>query len=358
MSLNVSGKPLHTRSLTVSTFQGEESKSTLAAAVIDLRKCGFVPVAGMLQASGIVHHMTLDGVLDSKTRILESFHGAQPTPAFEPSAMTRGECCRDPLDRLAVLRGRKLDDTFAGALRNAFGGNLGCSHLLNLAQLVASGVVTSLDWDAAQPPDLLRRREGERSFHRSVEIDGFEQKGGIMQIAVQFSDLYFRAAPEIAAPMDRFAEQYEACVQVSLDMKQATAITDIRAWERRRSYDGIESATWRDRSDELSELMGQRVMSGMSRRLLDLYGGDASDRPFLDMLLCLAPGFIQCIASLSESWPAQAKANPSLLGVMGRADSCYMWRDGGALLETALSEDSKAAEIGSGSRGRSGSTSG
>ena len=43
----------------------------------------------------------------------------------------------------------------------------------------------------------------------------------------------------------------------------------------------------------------------------------------------MAPGFVQCLASLSERWPENAKANPSLLGVCGRPDSCYMWREDG-----------------------------
>ncbi len=351
MKLTISGQPLHTRSLTISTFQDEDSRLRLEAAVIDVRKCGFVPVAGMLQASGIVHHMTLDGVLDPVSRVLESFSGAQPTPAFEPSKLTRGESCRDPLHRLEILRGKRLDDAFAGELRQVFGGGLGCSHLLNLAQLVASGVVTALDWDDHHAPAAQGRRVGERGFHRAVVIDGFEERGGMLEIAVQLSDLHFRAANEIAVPMELFAEQFEARVQARINMKKATAIEQIGVWERRRNYDEIESASWRDRSDEVSALVGQRVMTGMSRRLMELFAADLSDRPFLDALLSLAPGFIQCVASLSESWPAEAKAKPSVMGVQGRADSCYMWRDAGALHRISLSEGGRErdpSESGSG----------
>ena len=43
----------------------------------------------------------------------------------------------------------------------------------------------------------------------------------------------------------------------------------------------------------------------------------------------MAPGFVQCLASLSERWPENAKGNPTLLGVCGRPNSCYMWRNGG-----------------------------
>ena len=63
MKLSVAGHPLHTRSLTVTLRSGEGDGLDFDGAVIDLRKCGFVPTAGFLQPAGIVHHMTLDAAL-------------------------------------------------------------------------------------------------------------------------------------------------------------------------------------------------------------------------------------------------------------------------------------------------------
>jgi len=280
--------------------------------VLDLRKCGFVPVAGFLQSSGIVHHMTLEGVVDPATRVLEHIEGGQPTRAFDPSRLTQGECCSDPLPRLASLAGEKLDDRFAGALRQVFGGSLGCSHLVTLAQLLASGIATSLDWNAEQPAATRDRRPGERIFQRAVEIDGFELDDGRIQLTLQLTDLHFRLS---------------ALVDVAKGMRLGALV----GYERRRDYDGIGSARFVDRSHELRFLEGQDVMRGVSKGMLGAFRDDPEDRPFLDAQLMLAPGFVQCLASLSERWLENAVANPSLLGVCGRPDSCYMWRNGGPI---------------------------
>ncbi len=331
MKLSVAGHPLHTRSLTVTAFQRGDGRQELRAAVLDLRKCGFVPVAGFLQSSGIVHHMTLEGVVDPATRVLEQFKGGQPTRAFDPSRLTRGECCGDPLPRLAALEGERLDDRFVGALRQVFGGSLGCSHLVTLAQLLASGIATSLDWNAQQPAARRDRRPGERIFQRAVEIDGFELDDGRIQLTVQLTDLHFIAAPEIAVPMRHFGAQHEIRLSALVDLANGMQLGALAGYERRRDYDGIGSARFVDRSRELRFLEGQDVMSGVSKRMLGAFRDDPEDRPLLDAQLMLAPGFVQCLASLSERWPENAVANPSLLGVCGRPDSCYMWRDGGPL---------------------------
>jgi hypothetical protein len=339
MKLNVSGHPLHSRSLTVGTRHCEDGRHALTAAVVDLRKCCFVPVAGMLQPSGIIHHMTLEGVIDPARRVLEKLAGDQPTKAFEPAAITRGECCFDPVHRLEELSGETLDDRFVARLSQVFGKDRGCSHLLALAQLAASTAVTALDWDESQPAVHTDRRAGERVFHRAVEIDGFEREAERQMIlSVQLTDLHFRAAPAIAFPMDHFGAETEVRVLARVELARGMTLSQLQVFERRRNYDEIETAAWRDRSEELSPLMGQSVMSGMSRRLLELLGGRREDRPLLDALLSLAPGFIQCLASLSESWPAAAKARPDLLGMQGRVGSCHMWREGGALHRVSQDE--------------------
>ncbi len=339
MKLNVSGHPLHSRSLTIETRQREDARHALTAAVVDVRKCCFVPVAGMLQPSGIIHHMTLEGVIDPGSRVLEKLTGDQPTKAFEPTAITRGECCFDPVHRLEELSGETLDDRFVSRLGEVFGRDRGCSHLLALAQLAASTAVTALDWDDTQPAEHTDRRANERIFHRAVEIDGFEREAERqMIVSVQLTDLHFRAAPAIAFPMDHFGAETEVRVLGRVELAKGLTLSQLQAFERRRDYDEIETAPWRDRSDELLPLLGQSVMSGLSRRLLELLGDRSEDRPLLDALLSFAPGFIQCIASLSERWPIDAKARPDLLGMQGRVGSCHMWREGGALHRVSQGE--------------------
>jgi hypothetical protein len=69
----------------------------------------------------------------------------------------------------------------------------------------------------------------------------------------------------------------------------------------------------------------------VSGRLLRHLGGQPDEGPLLDVLLNLTPACYQCLANFDVAWPARAAQSPSLLGLGGLPDSCYMWRAGGAL---------------------------
>src|SRR5262249_60745907 len=143
------GHPLHARSLSIALTRRADGRLDVFGELVDLRKRGFVPVAGDLQPSGVVHHMLLDGLVDPGTRVLDDIVARQPTVAFEPSAVTRGESCRDPVDRIRALAGARLDDAFARRLGEEIGGPRGCSHILTLAHLLASTVTWLLERDGA-----------------------------------------------------------------------------------------------------------------------------------------------------------------------------------------------------------------
>src|SRR5439155_1396178 len=57
MRLEARGHPLHTRALSVVLAARADGKLDVHGAVLDLRKRGFVPVAGDLQGAGVIHDM-------------------------------------------------------------------------------------------------------------------------------------------------------------------------------------------------------------------------------------------------------------------------------------------------------------
>jgi hypothetical protein len=174
------------------------------------------------------------------------------------------------------------------------------------------------------------RRPGERIFRRDVIIDGHEKDEGLLDVAVQLTDLHLAPAPGEARPMERFAAQLELRLLAetrAYDFKLAR----ITGGERRRTFADLETATWQNRDSTLAQLVDMPLLSGFSAQLLQRFGDAPDDRPLLDALLMLAPALIQIIAALSEDWPAQAKQNPSMMGTGGLPDSCYMWRREGAL---------------------------
>ncbi len=113
--------PLHSRSLTVALGQRADASLDANAVLLDLRKRGFVPVGGDLGTPGIVHHMLVDAVIDPRGPTITTIAARQPSVAFEPSALTGGESCRDPAGRVAGLAGVRVDAAFAKHLSSELG---------------------------------------------------------------------------------------------------------------------------------------------------------------------------------------------------------------------------------------------
>jgi hypothetical protein len=339
MQLDVGGHPLHSRALGVTIAARDDGAVDVHGVVLDLRKRGFVPVGGELQPSGIVHHMLLDAVVDPATARLVSVAGAQPTVAFEPTAVSGGESCRDPIHRLQGLVGATLDGGFARRLSTEIGGPRGCSHLLTLFQLLASTVAGALE--SARIRDAGAWRPGERMFRRDVIVDGHELAPGRVALALQVTDLEHAPAPPVAPSMDRFAAEREVRGVATVDLA-TFAFAGVTLAERARTRATLD-APWRDRADVAAPLARISLARGVSAALLAGLGDRPDDRPLLDGLLMLAPALIQCVAALSDGWPALAAQGAWIVGMGGQPDSCYMWRAGGPLQRARGDEEPRSA---------------
>jgi Protein of unknown function (DUF2889) len=328
-----SGLPLHTRTLTVEAFRGAGDLVRVDGVILDLRKCGFVPTGGDLQTAGFIHHMQLSLEVDAGSACIERLVSAQPTVAFEATPASGGDSCRDPAPRLQALVGERLDAGFVRRLGAAFGGALGCSHLLTLAQLMGASVPRFL----AAAPALGARAPGERIAKRALFLDGFERGDGALEIAVQLSEFVTRPQTDVRWPLDRLARQHEVRVLARLDAA-VSRLEAIDAIERERDPATLATSAWRSRHDAVAGLAGGPALRGMAARVLAQLGDGEADEPLRDALLNLAPGVIQCLAALSHrliahfSGPSAVPGRiPRELSVGGYPDSCYMWRSDGPL---------------------------
>jgi len=325
------GLPLHTRTLVVDAFRAEDGRVRLEGVILDLRKVGFVPTGGELQSAGFIHHMKLALELEPASLRIERVETAQPTVAFEPSAASGGDCCRDPAPRLQALVGEAAGAGFARRLADVFGGALGCSHLLTLAQLVGSSVPRLL-----AGAELGARAPGERIARRALFLDGFEPADGALEIAIQLSEFRLRPAAEVAFPLDRLARQHEVRVLARLD-RALTTLVALDAAERERGVETLDAAPWRSRRESVAALEGGPALRGLAARVRTALGDAPAEAPLRDALLNLAPGVIQCLAAFSHRLVARlagASAPATLpreLSVGGYPDSCYMWRSDGPL---------------------------
>jgi Protein of unknown function (DUF2889) len=335
MHLDLRGHPLHTRSLSITLTQRADGRLDVHGELVDLRKRGFVPVGGDLQPSGVVHHMLLDGLVDPASLVLDELVARQPAVAFEPSAVTRGESCRDPVDRVRALAGARLDDRFARRLGDEIGGPRGCSHVLTLAHLLGGTVTWAMRHERERSG--AAHRPGERVFRRDVIVDGVEPPDGGVELGLQLTDLHLAPAAPVAPAMDRFGAGCEVRAIARVDLG-SYSLGPVRVAERRRDASTLD-APWRDRADLAAGLTGLSLARGVSAALLERYAGRPDDQPLLDGLLMLAPALIQVFAALSDAWPVVAQGERWLLGMGGRPDSCWMWRRGGALEAARTPED-------------------
>ena len=321
MDLETRGHPLHTRVLTVTLRRGDGARREVAASLVDVRKRGFGPVGGDLQSSGIIHHMQVAAAYDAGSLVIERIETAQPVVAFEPSAVTAGECCRDPADRLQVLAGRSFDTAFPRALGREIGGPRGCTHVLTLSQLVASTV----SWVARREVELFDAAPswspGERIFKTDLIFDAALRADGRAELAAQLLELHFRPAAERPRPMERFGAQLELRLLAEVDPR-GMRLASVRAAERRRGPDDLDAAGWRDLAPRLDGLEGQVLGPGVSGALVRHFAAWSDERPLLDVMLNLTPAWYQALAAFQESWPTDARKNPGVVGMGGPPDSC------------------------------------
>jgi len=329
MQLEARGIPIHTRTLSVTLSATDGPEIEIAGYVLDLRKRGFVPVAGDLQGTGIIHHMQLAGALDPGTCRLERLTARMPTVAFEASHASAGESCRDLAGRVDALAGAALDDGWIRRLGVEIGGPRGCSHVLTLAQLVGPTCTWALDEDRRLVGPAARRRPGERLFRRDVIVDGYELAGNLY-LTLQMNDLHFAPVADDAPASDRFAAQLELRASALLTMAEMLVVECALA-ERRRDADALESATWIERPERSAPLVGASLRSGISAALLRQFPDPGADRPLLDALLMLAPATVQCLASFIDTWTQVPWMRGAGNETGGYPDSCYMWRRDGAL---------------------------
>jgi hypothetical protein len=326
--------PLHTRTLNIIVSRESAGLWRARGDVIDLRKTGCVPSVDDVQPAGIIHMMNIELDFDPATLRMDRIEVDQPYVAVEPSKATGGECCRDPVPRLEALTGDHLDEGFTRRLAGGFGGPLGCSHLLTLFQLMASTVprAIALERERATREDS-ETAPGTRFFRRSIYVDGQTLRDGSLDVVIQLADTHTRPPSPGNRGFERLASSHEVKCFAGVERKRfRLERLDVR--ERTRDLLANANAPWIDHAALVAPLVGNPLIPGMAGRIFKLFETGAPKCPIQDSLLQLAPGFIQIMAALmdhnfrnrqSEAL-ASEPASPSVAGIGGMPDSCYMWR--------------------------------
>jgi hypothetical protein len=321
MRVDLGGEPVHVRAESVLVRRRDDGRLDAEGSLLDLRTRGFLPVGGSMQGMGIIHHMELGWTIDAATRTVTAWRPAQPTVAFEASPETAGECCRDPVGRMAALGPLRLG-ALSRPVRDAIGGALGCSHLVTLAVFMDAAVQAGLDRrpDAAFPGPL---------FRRDLVFDAHERPDGRVRLAMRQADLDWNAAGSDALAPERFAAHHELAATIDVDLWPGELVA-IAGGERHRTAARFADAGWEARP-ALAALAGMGLVRGAAAALAERLGDGADARPWRDALAMLPPALVQCRAAHPDAWHEKVRATPRHPGLTALPDSCYMWRRGGAL---------------------------
>ncbi|MCW5890344.1 MAG: DUF2889 domain-containing protein [bacterium] len=320
------GEPVHVRAQSVTATLAPDGTLDVRGSLLDLRTRGFLPVGGSMQGMGIIHHMELAWTVDAAAGTVVGWRPVQPTVAFEATAETGGESCRDPLGRLTALGATPLGRPLSAALREQIGGPLGCSHLVTLG----------LFMDAALRAGLARRPPGAAHaaprplWRRDVVFDAHEETAGRVAVAVRLADLDWNDAPADALAPERFARLHELAARVDADLWPGT-LAAITGAERLRTAARFTAEPWTDRATLLAPLAGIGLARGAAAAIATGLGDGPEAAPWRDALAMLPPALVQCRAAHPDAWHEKVRATPRHPGLTALPDSCFMWRRDGAL---------------------------
>lgn len=333
MDFTVAGEPAHTRCLDLVLRQAEEGRLAFRGDLLDLRKGGFMDLAGHLASAGIIHRMEIHGEFDAATGVIESIGWEQTHVAHESNDATGGECCRDPMQRLEGLVGTTFGSGFVSGLKQHFGGPLGCTHINTLFQQTSALIAGLKDDEQGWQGYAESRQPGDRIASRSVFLDGVGLEGGeAVDLCVRVSDLTL--AEVDPAGNEQLASHDELRLVATVEFA-GWSIRAMRAAERCRAASAFDDAEWVARTPEVEDFAGQSLAGGMARTCLERFGGEPANARLLSALLSLAPGMTQVPASLTDSIaPSRGGYDGSQLAGPG---PCYMLRAGGPLMESLRS---------------------
>jgi len=335
-------EPAHTRCLDIAFSQGPGTSIDFRADILDLRKSGLMELAGRIATAGIIHNMSLMGRFDVETGELQQLDWDQSHVMHEANRATRGECCRDPMDRLKGLIGTKLGAPFRADLKQCFGGPLGCTHVNTLFQELSAAVSRLQEIRSNEPSQAAARDEGERVARRAVFFDAFfPEEVGKSLLRIRLTDSQYAPCGATGEALHSHSE-VRLAASVSLMGWQIESMTGL---ERNRLGPGMADAPWVDLTERLESFSDRSLGGGMARYCSEQFGDDPSDLCLLSALLCLAPGMTQVGAAISDSLEPSPVARPQGSGSpLAGPGPCYMLRAEGPLMQTIAGGGDESSE--------------
>lgn len=130
------GKKLHTRNITVATYHYDEKRIIVEGILKDDRFQEYHTTTGDTMPSGVVHHMSISLLVNCASLAIEDLDVGLISVPHEACLETIG--CLDAIKGLTITRG------FMAKVKKIAGGKKGCTHLIELIQVMAPAAFQGL----------------------------------------------------------------------------------------------------------------------------------------------------------------------------------------------------------------------
>lgn len=176
---DVNRKPLHTRSITVNTFEREDGLYDLEAELIDVKAYDFTLQSGVLHETGKpVHHMNMRVTIDRQFTITDAVVGYQAAPY--------GKNCSCISPAYSKLVGLNLLRNFRNEVKKLFSRVNGCTHMTELTYVLPTvAVQTMAGRDPGTPTDAKDKTK------KPFQLDGCHALRSDGPVAKKFYPIWY-----------------------------------------------------------------------------------------------------------------------------------------------------------------------
>ena len=126
------GKKLHTRTIEVSTYEYAPERIILEGSLKDEHLEEAYSTTGGKYPSGVIHHMSIQLLVNSSNFMIEDIAADLLTVPHEP--------CWETAQCLAPIKGLTVTKGFTAKVKKLVGGKTGCTHLVELILAMAPAV--------------------------------------------------------------------------------------------------------------------------------------------------------------------------------------------------------------------------
>jgi hypothetical protein len=138
------GKKLRTRNIEVTTYDYDGQRIIIEGLLKDDRFQESHAITGETFPRGVIHHMAIRLLVNCSNLLIEEVD-------VDLISVPR-EACRETIDCLASIKGLNITKGFTLKIKKIAGGAKGCTHLVELLQVMAPAVIQGYAAHQSQEP--------------------------------------------------------------------------------------------------------------------------------------------------------------------------------------------------------------